>query len=391
MSQVLPVSRSSRLSHKGFTSPTAVLASLPCVVVGGIMGMFLTVSPAAAGLVAVTRAQYLMGTVCEMTAFGNEGAQTVAALSEAFTAIARLEEVMSNYRDSSELATLNRQASQHPVRCSEDLFAVLAAAVPYSRLTQGAFDVTVAPLMQTWSITRTGRWPQAADLAGALAAVGSDALGLSPETREVRFLKAGMAVDLGGIGKGYALDAAAQVLRRRGITSALMNFGGELYALGAPPGQPAWELTVADPRDERRTAVRLWVKDRAVSTSAQTQRFTRIEGQRIGHIVDPHTGEPVRWEGSVTVLATTGTAADALSTGLFVLGVQKGLALANHLPEVGAIFLDPVTPPHLAILLSQGCRQYQMQKTTETTTKPTAKTTTRFQGRRVPQQENAKT
>ncbi|MBI3291379.1 MAG: FAD:protein FMN transferase [Elusimicrobia bacterium] len=310
----------------------------------------------------VTRAQYLMGTVCEMTAFGSEGAQTVAALSEAFAEIARLEEVMSNYRDHSELVALNRQASQHPVRCSEDLFAVLAASVHYSRLTQGAFDVTVAPLMQTWHIARTGRWPQTVDLAQALAVVGSDALGLSPETREVRFLKAGMAVDLGGIGKGYALDAAANVLRRRGITSALMNFGGELYALGAPPGQPAWELTIADPRDERRTAVRLWVADRAVSTSAQTQRFMAIEGKRIGHIIDPHTGQPVSWEGSVTVVAADGTTADALSTGLFVLGVREGLGLANRLPEVGAIFLEPAHQGHqLKVTMSRGCTQLKMR------------------------------
>ncbi len=235
----------------------------------------------------VTRAQWLMGTVCEIQAWGP---RALEGSSAAFAEIARLERVLSLYREESELSALNREAFRVPFRCSPELWEALSAALSAARESGGAFDPTILPLRKGPS---------------ALGLVGHRKLALDSSRRSVRFTLPGMGIDPGGIGKGLALDHAAAALRRAGVRAALINFGGQIYALGSPPGAPGWRVRAPGLAQE------LLVKDASVSTSG--------DSERPGHILSPFTGLPLRRHRSVTVVAPTGAQADAWSTALFVL------------------------------------------------------------------------
>lgn len=236
----------------------------------------------------VTRAQWLMGTVCEITAYG-PGADEAA--DAAFAEIARLDRVMSLYKEASELSALNRSGLV-PFRCSESLWEALSLALGFARRSGGAFDPTILPAIHLGP--------------SALESVGYKKVRADPGRRAVSFTVPGMALDLGGIGKGIALDRAVQVLKSRGVKSAFINFGGQIYALGSAPGAAGWRVKVPGLDEE------LHIRDASVSTSGNSERP--------GHIVSPFTGRPVMDLGSVTVVAPTGAEADAWSTALFVLG-----------------------------------------------------------------------
>lgn len=291
---------------------------------------------AAASPIRVERVRYLMGTLCTVSVEAADSARAVAAVDAAFEEIARLERVMSSWRDDSELARFNRAAGTGPAACSADLAAVLDSAFALARLTGGAFDPTVEPLMVAWDLRGQGRRPGAAALAAARGLVGWPGLTVDREARTARLAHAGMGVDLGGIGKGYALDRAAAVLERQGATSALLNFGGELLALGA--GET---VTIADPAQRLTPVVELPVANAAVSTSGQSERGFTAGGMRYGHILDPRTGRPSPATASVTVVGASGTRADALSTALLVMGRDAAAAFARDHPDVGVLWLDP--------------------------------------------------
>ncbi len=240
-------------------------------------------APAPAGA-AIVRARWIMGTILEITAHG-----PASAVSAAFAEVERLDRVLSLYKEDSELSALNRSTAAF--RCSPDLWEAVAASLDYARRSGGAFDPTVLPP------ARRGK--------AALASVGHEKVRLDPALRTVRFTAPGMALDFGGIGKGLALDHAARVLKDAGVRAAFLNFGGQILALGAPPGTDGWSVEAPGGRT-------LTVKDASVSTSG--------DSERPGHILSPFTGEPVRRAGSVTVVAPTGAEADAWSTALFVLG-----------------------------------------------------------------------
>ena len=234
------------------------------------------------------RARYLMGTVCEIRTLGPGAPEAATA---AFEEIARLESAMTLYREESELSALNRGAGRGPFAASETLWEAVSSAIDYAERTGGAFDPTVLPLLR--------RGP------GALPSVGHARVSLDPRARSVRFGVPGMALDLGGIGKGIALDHAAAVLKRKGVSSAFINFGGQVYAMGAPPGERGWTVEVP-------WFGELIVRDASVSTSG--------DSERPGHIVSPFTGLTVRRNVSVTVVAPTAAEADAWSTALYVIG-----------------------------------------------------------------------
>lgn len=241
---------------------------------------------------AVTRARYLMGTTCEITAHG-PGAG--AAASAAFAEIERWDRTLSLYEEESEASTMNRSAARAPFPCSPELWEALSLALTLARESGGAFDPTVLPAI------RQG--------AGSLGLVGHEKVALDAARRTVSFAKEGMGLDFGAVGKGLALDHAARVLRERGTDSALINFGGQVYALGAPPGLAAWAVEVPGLDSP------LFLRSASASTSGNSERP--------GHIVSPWTGKPLRRDGSVTVVAPTGAEADAWSTALYVLGPRQ--------------------------------------------------------------------
>jgi thiamine biosynthesis lipoprotein len=287
---------------------------------------------------AVERARWLMGTLCSAEAHAADTAAAAAAIEAAFGEIARLEGLLSSWRDDSEVSQLNALGAGESLACAPALYELLVAARSLAEVTHGAFDPTVEPLTRAWDLRGKGRVPDEDEIAAALAHVGWEGLRLDENELTAGFAKPGMAVDLGGIGKGFALDHAFAVLEARGIRRARFNFGGEICAItDAAP----WPVTVADPADRMRPVVAFELREGAVSTSGQSERSFRAKGRDWGHILDPRTGRPVARPGAVTVFAGSATQADALSTALFVMGRAEGEAFARAHPEIGVLWLEP--------------------------------------------------
>ena len=286
------------------------------------------------------RARLLMGTICSVTAYPRDS-RTASAVEAALETIDGLEATLSTYREDSALSRLNRDAHRLPVPVSADLADFVRAALRISEATGGAFDPTVGSLVQAWDLRGEGRIPTADELDRARGAVGYRKVRLDPRDGTVSYSHPGLWIDPGGIGKGYALDHAAQVLRSRGVESALLDFGGQLLAVGAPPGEEAWLVAVADPGDRRRPALLLALRDLSASTSGQSERGRSAGGRWVGHILDPRSGAPVERRGSVTVIAPTGTEADGLATALFVMGADRGLEWAARQGRLAVGYLEP--------------------------------------------------
>ena len=282
-------------------------------------------------LVRVQRAHYVMGTVFEITAYGEEAERTAQAVEEAFAVIRHADEVMSHYRDESELMEVNRRGGREAVPVPAELYAVLEASLRYGELSGGAFDITVAPLVQLWKrAAERGRLPSNDEMAAARRLVGFRQLQLLPVSR-VQFARDDMQINLGAIGKGWAVDRAVEVLRAGGIRNAFVSAGSStVYGLGAVPGEPGWPVDIRDPCGPEGSLERMVLKDASLSTSASYEQYSEIEGQRYSHIIDPRTGWPTEPLASATVVAPTATEADALSTAVYVLGLQEGQALLRQ-------------------------------------------------------------
>jgi len=298
----------------------------------------LSAEPAWVSAAAVERARYLMGTVCTAVAEAPDSTIAAAAIAVAFDQIARLERVISSWREESELSRLNAAAAAAPFRCSPALFAAIAPALEAAEETGGAFDPTIEPLNRAWDLRGLGRVPGEAQIAAARALVGWRNVALDRAAGTVRFAAPGMGLDLGGIGKGVALDDAAQALALHGVSRALLNLGGEIRAISAGA---AWTVTVAHPNDRLRPVVSFGVREAAVSTSAQSERGIEVRGRRYGHILDPRTGGPLERAASATVVAANSTRADALSTALLVMGRERAAEFAALHPDLGVLWLEP--------------------------------------------------
>jgi len=263
------------------------------------------------------------------------------AAQAAFAELQRLEGLFNRHDPGSEVARLNAQAGQW-VSVSPELLEVLAAVKDMAPATGGLFDVTVAPLLDLWGIgTDRAAVPDAAQIARAMERVGGDGLEIDREAGRVRLARPGMTIDLGGIGKGYAIDRAAQVLSRAGVSAGLVEVGGDLYLLGHRQGDQPWRVGVEHPREQGALLGILYLADHAVATSGDYQRFFEVEGVRYHHILDPRTGRPGRTTMSVTVVSRTVAQADLLSTGVFLMEPAAGIALLETLPDVEGIIVDP--------------------------------------------------
>ena len=210
-----------------------------------------------------------MGTSFEIYLYAPNRDRASELFEEAFDEVERVEAALSNYRSSSELSRINANAADAPVNTDREVFALLARALDYSQRTDGAFDVTVGKLMKAWGFFRgEGHYPSAEELARAHEQTGWQSVRLDNRTRSVYFLKRGIELDLGGIGKGYALDRVAALLREAGVKAALISSGSSsIYAIGAPPGKAGWPVRVPDPLDRTRTVSTVVLKDQSLSTS----------------------------------------------------------------------------------------------------------------------------
>ncbi len=288
-----------------------------------------------------TSETFVMGTMAWVTVAGAGEAEAEDAAEAVFREFRRIEGVMSTWKSSSELSRLNDGSRGEPVSVSPELYALVDSSLRYSRSTGGAFDVTVRPLVLLWGFQGgVPRLPAPAAIDSALSLVGYGGIALDPDSSAVT-LPPGAGIDFAGIAKGYAVDRGAAILERRGIRAALVNLGGNMYAIGSPPGGRGWRIGVRDPRGGLETVGTILLADAAIATSGNYENFVEIDGRRYGHLIDPRTGRPVENVLSVTVVAPTALAADALSTGLFVLGPADGAKAVEPLAGIAALFALP--------------------------------------------------
>ncbi len=297
--------------------------------------------------------RYVMGTSCEVRAFNGDEATRTAAIAEAFAAIAEVDRLMSNYRADSELAGVNTNAATSAVTVSAPLFSVIADAQQVSDRSGGAFDITVGPLMKLWGFhDKKPHVPNAAELEGMRPLVDYRNLLLDAGARTVRFARPGVEIDLGGIAKGFAVELAANVLKRYGL-AGFIDAGGNQYMLGLPPGKQSWAVGVRDPDRPDGLIGTIDSFGGSVSTSAGYATFLVADGKRYGHIMDPRTLHPSDACLSVTTIADDGTLADAVSTAAFVLGPERGLALIDSFPSMSGVIVYRARDGRAAIVMTK--------------------------------------
>ena len=303
------------------------------------MGGLLAAQPAPASALARHEfAQPHMGTTFRIVLHAESPALASRAAAAAFARVAALDAALSDYRADSELTALVRRAGGPPVPVGPDLFDVLREAQAWARRSQGAFDVTVGPVVQLWRrARRIGEMPAEAALAAARALVGQERLVLDARERTARLAAEGMRLDLGGIAKGFAADEAQAVLRAHGVTSALVAAGGDVVVSGPPPGRAGWSVEIALPAPLRDPlAPPLELREAAVSTSGDAEQYVVLDGVRYSHIVDPRTGMALAGRSAAAVIAPRGTVSDALATAVSVLGPADGVALVESTPGAAA-------------------------------------------------------
>jgi thiamine biosynthesis lipoprotein len=282
-----------------------------------------------------------MGTLVRITLYAEGERAAKDAFRAAFDRIRDLDGILSDYRPDSELNQVTRTGVGQAVRVSEDLFAVLAASQDLAEATGGAFDVTQGPVVRLWREARkTARVPDPVALQDARNRSGFRKLHLDPGHRTVTFDMAGMALDVGAIGKGYAASEAIEVLGGLGVRSALVAVSGDLAFSEAPPGQRGWRIGVhsGDPSVVGFPAV-LDLTNAAVSTSGSSEQHLDVDGRRYSHIIDPASGMGLVDDITVTVVARHGLDADGLDTAISVLGASRGLALIESRPAAAALVI----------------------------------------------------
>ena len=279
-----------------------------------------------------------MGATYTVALYGDDRNRMEAAVEAAFDEVRRLDQLLSNYRPTSDLSEVNRYAAERPVKVTPELFQFLEQCVEYSRQSQGAFDITVGPLMKLWGFYKgAGHLPRKAEVDQALGKIGYRNILLDPGTRTVRFARPGVELDPGGIGKGYAVDKMVEALKENGIDSALISAGGSsIYALGTPNNGQGWEVKIRDPKDAAKTVARVYLKDESLSTSGSYEKFFEADGRIYSHIMDPRTGYPAEGVLSVSVIAPKTLDSEAWTKPYFILGRQWA---ANHKPRQFRVFL----------------------------------------------------
>lgn len=275
----------------------------------------------------------VMGTFCDLTfipSFGLKPDQFY--LSSVLERMYYLENLWSIYRKESELSTLNRMGK---VKASPETLFLIREAEKVSRISDGAFDITVSPLMSAWKeAEKKGRPP---DLKPIIPLVDYRKIKVEKDGT-VSFLKKGMAIDPGGIGKGLAVDAGVSVLKSSGVKSGLVNLGGNIFGFGEGPHRGRWKVGIRNPKGEG-VIYSVMIRNQGVSTSGNYERFLEVNGKKYSHILDPRQGLLARYPESVTVVAPTAGLADGLSTAFFVLGPEKGMAITQKMPGVEAFFI----------------------------------------------------
>jgi len=322
----------------------------------------------------------VMGTFARVVAVAEDSSTAKKSIKAAFAEIQKVDDLMSDYKDGSEISLVNRDAYNQPVKVSQYTFEVLQKSIEFSKLTDGAFDITVGPLVDLWhSAAEANAVPTDAELSEARSKVGYEKLILDANELSVRFAAEDMRIDLGGIAKGYAIDKAIQAMLAVGAIGAMVDIGGDIRCFGTPmQGKNYWLIGLQDPNisgddidiltqlvlseiegagiQTSKPLLVLQLKDAAVTTSGNYRRFTLIDGKKYSHIINRQTGISTEGLLSVTIISKNATDADALATAVSVMGAEKGLALIKTIPQTEAILIP--SQPKFELIKTTGAGEY---------------------------------
>ncbi len=288
--------------------------------------------------------EIVMGTFARIVAVAGHKDIAQKGIDDAFARLRQIEELASVHLEDSEISKVNSFAFLEPVKVSDPVFEILQAAVDYGKLTNGAFDITVGPLIEIWqAAAEANSIPAPEQLEKALAKVGFDKIHLDPNNKTVRFGVEGMKLDLGGIAKGYAIDRAVAALKQAGSVGGMVDIGGDIRCFGTPAkGKKSWLIGLQDPdlsqKDQNLLVLKL--SDAAVATSGDYRRFVLIGDERHSHIIDTQTGQSAAKLSSVSVITEKAIDADVLATAVSVLGPEEGLKLIDSLDNTEAIIIS---------------------------------------------------
>lgn len=287
------------------------------------------------------RSQYLMGTLVFVTGVAPDDATAHKAVDAGLKEIRRLEEMLSTWIPESELSRLNTAAGKHAVKVSRETMDLLEYSLKVDDLTEGGFNIAVGPAVAAWNVSDKGRIPAPQELEALRPLINLSHMKLSRQAETVFLVVPGMQVDVGGIGKGFAADLAADVMIAVGATAGVVAISGDIKTFGRMPDGQQFLFGIQHPRKEQGNVLAtIELENEAVSTAGDYQRYFEEDGVRYHHILDPKTLQPARSTQSVTVIASQGVMADGLDTGIFVMGPKKGMALIERLPEVEGVIVD---------------------------------------------------
>jgi len=287
-----------------------------------------------------------MGTWASLTLVTNDSASVAGLAYETLKVFHHVDSLMSNWTDVSEVARINRMAAPYEINVHPEVADVIGFAQQVARESDGAFDITIEPLVRLWGfLGGTPGVPTQDEIDATLERVGQDKIRFNAEDRSIHFVRDGVAIDLGGIAKGYSVDRAAELLRKASVTEALIDLTGNMVALGSAAHRDdsaeGWLLGIRDPSGDLPYIGRVLVKNAAIATSGDYEQFVDSDGRRYGHILDPRSGWSAHGLTSVTVVTERATVADAWATALFVLGPEKARRVASERDDLSVILVEP--------------------------------------------------
>ena len=300
--------------------------------------LLLTVAAPAAYADWFSDARAMMGTEVSVHLWSDDPEAGRRALEEVFQEASRIDSLMSTYKDESEISKINREAAEGKVVAGDELFGLIQRSLDISVLTHGAFDITYDSVGQHYDF-RSRKRPDAGTVEAEREHIDYRLIKLEQATGTVHFLERGVRINLGGIAKGYVVERGIDILRHRGIPNAIVTAGGVSRLLGDRRGRP-WMVGIRDPRNDGEVAISVPLVDEAISTSGDYERYFDEEGIRYHHIIQPSTGQPAGGVHSATVFGPDAVMTDALSTSVFVMGVERGLTLIGSLPDYESIVID---------------------------------------------------
>ncbi len=283
-----------------------------------------------------------MGTWASLTLVTTDSAAVASLARETLSVFHDVDSLMSNWTNVSEVARINREAARGTISIHPEVADVVALALQVARESDGAFDITVEPLVRLWGfIGGKPHVPPQQEVNAALQLVGYQKVRFDAGAATIQFARDGVRIDLGGIAKGYSVDLAADRLRDAGVSDALVDLSGNMVALGDSPSHAGWTVGIRDPSGTLPYVARVGLRNEAVATAGNYEQFVEADGKRYGHILDPRTGYSVRGLSSVTVVAATAFAADAWDTAFFVLGSEAARRIAHERTDLAVVLIEP--------------------------------------------------